>query len=129
MVSGATPRRAPRRGNVVAGSKLPRPAEQTTISRPGKDTVRCFVCDQITRMTPKSGRLAKHLDGDGNVCPNRDPNQKRVVLTELPPVSLPYNGRAPRDVKNRRTGFCHSCDQPITGERVYCGPCLAKHRN
>lgn len=25
------------------------------------------------------------------------------------------------------TGHCHDCGRPVSGERRYCGPCLARH--
>lgn len=32
-------------------------------------------------------------------------------------------------INNRRpvTGKCYDCGQAVTGERRFCGPCLAKH--
>lgn len=43
-----------------------------------------------------------------------------VNLTELPPVVMRPSPRS-RAV----TGHCHACDRPVSGERRFCGPCLA----
>lgn len=26
------------------------------------------------------------------------------------------------------TGVCHDCPRPVTGERIYCGPCAARRQ-
>lgn len=52
-------------------------------------------------------------------------------------VSIPERGRPPgrttRAAEPDRpygslTGHCHTCDKPIVGDRLYCGPCLSKRR-
>lgn len=45
-------------------------------------------------------------------------------------AELDAQAAQPRPIKTGNdlpaTGHCHTCDRPISGERRYCGPCLAR---
>lgn len=81
--------------------------------KPGQE--RCPACQQGASVT-SSGRLHAHRDADGLDCPQRLRDGTPVHLDEVPAVALP----------EKRTGRCHTCDRPVSGERHYCGPCLSK---
>lgn len=78
--------------------------------------VRCPSCNQPVTLTP-SGRLRKHGDREGADCPQRlhegRPLDDGITF---PPVVVD---------RPTPTGCCHDCDRPVTGERLYCGRCLA----
>jgi hypothetical protein len=105
-----------------------RPRRTSTRPDTGADEARCGVCDALTHLTPTARMLAKHLTPTGDVCTNRNPQARPVVLTELPPVM--HRGKpvdqAPQPRQKMVTGYCHDCGQDVTGERWYCGLCAAR---
>lgn len=99
--------------------------------------VRCSSCFQPVSLT-SAGQLRAHRDADGIDCPQRIHLTGERLDVVAPPVVLPPVSTPParkpstspsRSRKNERkvvTGHCHTCDRRVSGERLYCGPCLAK---
>ncbi len=122
--------------NVVLSSK--HVATRKAVLKPGQ--VECPVCRKgVTPIDTK--RIRRHRDLWGDDCPNRqlqpasvDPAVLASALAEaerrameLAEARAAARLRPPTKARERKvvTGRCHTCDRPITGERIYCGPCLA----
>lgn len=131
---------------ILAGS----PSHKTAASvappelRPGQ--VRCPVCRNGAGKT-LNGNLRQHTDLFGHRCYNRSTGEPTgietpaVVIPERPTPpppaprqesqqprrrGKPYRQAGPGDGRIRQvTGYCHECGRPVSGERRYCGPCLA----
>lgn len=102
---------------ILAGSYGERTAAPL---KPGQ--VRCALCGRGTTLTP-NGKLRAHRDADGVACPHRPQGFEPSGTFVAPPVVLP-TPHGERFLP--ATGRCHECDKPITGERRYCGRCLAR---
>lgn len=51
----------------------------------------------------------------------------REALAEVLSTPAPEPPRETRGANHLpATGLCHQCDRPVSGERRFCGPCLAK---
>ena len=90
----------------------------------GDGEVRCHVCGCPAKLRKdNASRVTKHKDGHGHECPNRV-NIIEYHFDELPPVRVPGAQNSPREGMVV-TGACYDCGKPISGERFYCGQCLA----
>lgn len=109
-------------GRIVAGGAPSYTSVAAIAPPPLKDgQARCGTCRNGASLTP-SGGLRRHSDLFGHPCFNRAPEGAVLGLAELPPVLLPGGGTNHLPV----TGACHECNRPVSGERRFCGPCLAR---
>lgn len=106
----------------------------------GVKRVRCE-CSRMVAVT-KSGRLHAHRTPGGEPCTHRANYGEPIKLTKLPPVIIPPEKPWPRERPARKrtsveqprvpkaervaTGSCHECGRAVSGERQFCGPCLAR---
>lgn len=97
---------------------------------------RCPVCRQAVTLT-STGRLRQHRDLTGYPCTNRAANLEPVHLDELPPVIIPGlpdwrpdqpppEPKPPKPPGPRTRGSCQTCGALVSGERRFCGICLAR---
>lgn len=91
--------------------------------KPGQH--RCPVCRNAVGVTPVTGVLRKHLDLFGHDCWNK------ALSVGVPRDAQPVEVEAPVTVRDGNTlrpkGRCYECDRPVSGERKFCGACLALH--
>lgn len=64
---------------------------------------------------PAQRRSTKVIDDDA-----LDAAKSELDATAADPARLTTGNTLPA------TGHCHTCDRAVTGERRYCGPCLAR---
>lgn len=96
---------------------------------------RCPACRQAVTLTP-TGRLRMHDDLTGWPCPNRAASHEPVALDTLPPVTgvpaAPPRVEGPLPATTapsggpRAYGYCETCGALVSGERRFCGICLAR---
>lgn len=125
----------PRNGRVRVMGKM------QTVRRPVlKDgQVECLVCRR--GVFPLDDlRVRRHRDLFGDHCANTSRGNKPDVDLEaalewvdqqVREIALAkaekerVQAESAKYVRRVCTGRCHVCDRPITGERRYCGPCMA----
>ena len=119
---------------VLAGRTV---ISRKAVLRPGQ--VECPVCRAA--VTPIDGtRLRRHRDLFKHACQNLlvdyaqvSPEVIAAALAESERAALAYAEEAAKPKAERKrkayerkaTGRCRECDRQITGERWYCGPCVA----
>lgn len=97
----------------------------------------CPTCHRPIGINP-SGRRRKHRFA-GEVCtgsgvmvgaqlPHIDPELLNEALTGTAPQQRMPGDRVRVEADGRYKpvkGYCYECERPVTGERRFCGPCLA----
>lgn len=66
-----------------------------------------------------SGRTARERKTKPGPKPKPRPVLDPAVIAEA---------FAAADARPTPTGVCHDCLRPVTGERIYCGPCAARRQ-
>lgn len=108
--------------------------------------VECPVCRRSQKPLA-NGLLRKHRDLFGHPCANKASgllDRTQQIAEALAEAERAEKERqeqeraretAPATPRQRTrsgyqrttvTGYCHTCDRPVTGERRYCGPCMAE---
>lgn len=117
-------------GDVRLVDGLDRPDEAQAVVPDG--WVRCGCGTPVKRKYRSIVYVVKHRTPQGGWCGQRRvvDEAQRLLPGELPPVlwrgetpTLRQGGEAYRP---KATGMCHgeACGMRVTGERLYCGPCM-----
>lgn len=72
------------------------------------------------RMKPVRRRKPVQIDADALAAVKADLDAQQAALEAPKPVEATKRGQTV-------TGCCHDCGRAVSGERRYCGTCLAKH--
>lgn len=90
----------------------------------------CAHCGRVIALR-KDGRRRDHRDTQGRRCTGglvlvAPRAVDAAVLSEARIVLPPEPQQHSRRTRPSPTGACHRCSRPVTGERLYCGPCVVE---